>query len=422
MTISNELARQTYTGTGSNTTFAIPFQYTAESEVKVYLRDESVTPATETLQTVVTEYTLTGGTATTLPTNVEMITAPTSDEKLIVIRELPYTQTLDLQDDGKLADDAVETAFDRGVLLSQQIKELLDRSLVLPVSSPVTGLELPELDASGYLKVTGDGLGLEWAVATNGTTITDALDARITVNEGELDILESSMSTKTGDYTTTNTDNVILVDASGGDVTITLPTIASATQKKSFLIKLIDDNSYANVCTIDGNGSETIEGATTHTLTAEGSYVRIQSNGTEWKIIDVRYTDCVKSIYNSSATTTSTTLVDTGFSQSLKAGIWETEMHFNGSVRNDSASAGAMHIALTDDSDTALNGLAASYQLAPFQIAATSAHITPISSHLISEHTLSAAGSVKIRYRIDVSATTNCSIQPTTTLVSRRVG
>ena len=76
-------------------------------------------------------------------------------------------------------------------------------------------------------------------------------------------------------------DDVILVDASGGAVTITLP--AAATAKKELCIKKIDTSGF--VVTIDGSGSETIDDSTTLLLATPYDAVRIISDGTEWWIL-----------------------------------------------------------------------------------------------------------------------------------------
>src|SRR5690606_13448825 len=79
-TISNTDVRQLYTGNGSNTDFAIPFDFASTSEIKVYVRDTSVTPATETLQTISTDYTLVGGPPVT---TVRFNTAPAATDKVL---------------------------------------------------------------------------------------------------------------------------------------------------------------------------------------------------------------------------------------------------------------------------------------------------------------------------------------------------
>ena len=90
---------------------------------------------------------------------------------------------------------------------------------------------------------------------------------------------DSAITTKTGTYTVTTTDDIILVDATSGAFTITLPTAASTTAKKYHIVKI---DSTANAVTIDGNGSETIDGATTQILDGQYTSMIISSNGSNW--------------------------------------------------------------------------------------------------------------------------------------------
>ena len=90
-------------------------------------------------------------------------------------------------------------------------------------------------------------------------------------------------STKTGAYTATDRDHLILCDATSGAFTVTLPAVASNTGLV-LVIKKIDAS--GNAVTIDGNASETIDGATTLALPAQWNSARIQSNGSAWYRID----------------------------------------------------------------------------------------------------------------------------------------
>ena len=88
--------------------------------------------------------------------------------------------------------------------------------------------------------------------------------------------------TKTGNYTVTATNHTIICNATGGSFTITLPAVASH-EGRIYCIKKID--SSANTVTVDGNGSETIDDATTAVLTTQYESITIQSDGSEWWII-----------------------------------------------------------------------------------------------------------------------------------------
>lgn len=91
-----------------------------------------------------------------------------------------------------------------------------------------------------------------------------------------------SVVTKTSDFTATQSNDVILVDASSGAVTITLMG-ASDREGKTLFVKKVD--STANAVTVDGDGSETIDDSTTRVLSSQYDSVQIVSDGSEWWII-----------------------------------------------------------------------------------------------------------------------------------------
>lgn len=91
--------------------------------------------------------------------------------------------------------------------------------------------------------------------------------------------------TKTTTYTALTTDETILADVSGGAWTLTLYAAASNSGRKLKIIKT-DATSATNVLTIDGNASETINGATTYLLHSQYQSVTLQCDGSNWIIVD----------------------------------------------------------------------------------------------------------------------------------------
>ncbi len=92
----------------------------------------------------------------------------------------------------------------------------------------------------------------------------------------------TAIATKTTNYTTTNADHTLLVDATSGAVTITLVAV-SGNSGLIHVIKKID--SSANTVTIDGNSSETIDGATTQVLNGQWQSLEIHTDASAWYII-----------------------------------------------------------------------------------------------------------------------------------------
>lgn len=90
----------------------------------------------------------------------------------------------------------------------------------------------------------------------------------------------------TADLLLTVNHHTLLVDCTTGNITISLPTATSAYvngKGRIYIIKRRDNS--GNTITIDPNGTETIDGATTKTLTTQWEVIRIQSNSANWYII-----------------------------------------------------------------------------------------------------------------------------------------
>lgn len=89
----------------------------------------------------------------------------------------------------------------------------------------------------------------------------------------------NDLSTVTADYTA-SPQEIVLVDASGGAVTVTLPAPESAA---GVVVKKIDGS--ANVVTVATPGAGTIDGDTSRSISAQYVSREITSDGTNYWII-----------------------------------------------------------------------------------------------------------------------------------------
>ena len=87
--------------------------------------------------------------------------------------------------------------------------------------------------------------------------------------DGGVSLAITTVSTNT---TLDSSYGMVLVDASGGAVTITLPAVASNSGRR-YSIKKID--SSANAVTVDGNASEMIDDSTTQVLASQYDAIQI---------------------------------------------------------------------------------------------------------------------------------------------------
>lgn len=141
-------------------------------------------------------------------------------------------------------------------------------------------------DIDGHIS---DASGAHAASAISATATSPLTETDV---QGQLDEIAGllgggnlAVTSKTANYTVTTSDAIILCDSSGGAFTLTLPA-ASGNTGKVFQIKKTDSSFLA--VTIDGDGSETIDGATTTTVNTEGETLRIVCDGSNWQILERR--------------------------------------------------------------------------------------------------------------------------------------
>lgn len=91
------------------------------------------------------------------------------------------------------------------------------------------------------------------------------------------------VTTQTDTYLALVTDGVILMNCATSK-TVTLPAAATCATKIFYIKKI--DSSFAVIITIDGNAAETIDGATTTTLSTQNESITIYSDGTNWQVLD----------------------------------------------------------------------------------------------------------------------------------------
>ena len=118
------------------------------------------------------------------------------------------------------------------------------------------------------LKSTGSG----WTVLSNSV---DANPGGGGSSSGSLSV----QSQKTGNYTASASE-VVLVNlvTAGADVTVTLP---AASADAEVVVKIAGAaNGY--IVTVDGNGSETIDGSATRTMDSDNEIMHVVSDGSNW--------------------------------------------------------------------------------------------------------------------------------------------
>lgn len=166
MTLDTTINRVSYSGNDVTTGFSFPYLFFENSDLVVVLRNTS---GTETTKILTTDYTVTGAENPAGGT-VTMIVAPATGEVLVIYRDAPQTQDLDLVENDPLPAEEVERRLDKLTMLSQRLSDRLGRALILKETDTSSQQKIP-LTAdrtSKFLAFDSSGD----AIAADGTTET----------------------------------------------------------------------------------------------------------------------------------------------------------------------------------------------------------------------------------------------------------
>jgi hypothetical protein len=154
---------------------------------------------------------------------------------------------------------------------------------VLVLKNPSTGVLSIASEIIGDANVNSNSLALSVSNATNGrfNALTIASTGAATFSAS----LATPHTTKSANYTLTASDYTVGFDCASNR-TATLPD-ATTCAGRIYVIYQYNTNFGVRSVTLDGNGSQTIDGVTTYSLAffEDFSSVMIQSNGSNWIVI-----------------------------------------------------------------------------------------------------------------------------------------
>lgn len=133
MTVQTTTSRADYTGNGSTTAFTVPFYFLDNTHVVVY-RTQISTGVISTL-TLGSDYNMTGAGVSTGGT-LTMTVAPTTDQKLSILRNVPLTQLIHYVPNDPFPAATHEQALDQLTMEVQQLAEAQGRALALSANTP----------------------------------------------------------------------------------------------------------------------------------------------------------------------------------------------------------------------------------------------------------------------------------------------
>ena len=155
MTVQKDVTKNIYVGNGSTRTYPFTFECPAEHPeyIKVYLIQEDGTAQ------VTVDY--------LLDMDARQITYPSSGaalpdgKKLVIMRELPLQQQMNLVNNGPYFAEDIEQAFDENVMAMQQIAEKLNRTITMSV----------DVDGSAFINEVPFEAGKSFRIADDGKSI-----------------------------------------------------------------------------------------------------------------------------------------------------------------------------------------------------------------------------------------------------------
>lgn len=155
MTVQKDVTKNIYVGNGSTRIFPFTFECPADHPeyIKVYLmQDDGTALATSDYQLDMDARQITypsGGTA--LP----------EGKKLVIMRELPLQQMMNLVNNGPYFAEDIETALDESIMALQQIAEKLNRTITMSV----------DIDGAAFVNEVPFEAGKSFRIADDGKSI-----------------------------------------------------------------------------------------------------------------------------------------------------------------------------------------------------------------------------------------------------------
>ncbi len=195
MTVTQQASKVTYAGTGQQVEFFVPFVFYDPQDLEVL---KVTSDGSELIQVSDIDYTVYSGDQNGA---VTMMSAPLDQERLVIVRKLPFEQPVDYRANDPFPAETHERGLDRLTLLCQQLDERLSRTFALSRGS-ASDPTLPPVSAGALIgwNAAGDGLENktislpeEAIIAGSGVTISNnelsidlAQNSGLEINAGEL--------------------------------------------------------------------------------------------------------------------------------------------------------------------------------------------------------------------------------------------
>jgi len=286
VTVSTTTNKVSYSGTGSQTVFAYTFKIFADGDLDVYIRD---TNGTETLQTITTNYTVSGA-GTDSGGNVTFVTAPGSTDTVVIQRKLDLTQGTDYVANDPFPAESHEDALDRLTFITQQIQEEVDRSIKASVTNTISTTEFAvsatdrankffAFDSAGDLVVSQE-IGTfrgNWA----GSTSYAQRDIVKDTSTNNIFIVNTAHTSSGAQPLTSNANSAkydLLVDAATATTSATTATTQATAASTSATAAATSATAAANSATAAATSETNASTSETNASTSESNAATSESN------------------------------------------------------------------------------------------------------------------------------------------------
>ena len=288
MTVSSTTTKNSYSGNGSNDTFAYGFKIFDDDDITVIIRTDAT--GTETVKTKTTHYTVTnvgntnGGNVVFTGGNI-----PATGETVVLRRTSEQTQTTDYVANDPFPAATHEDALDKLTFLAQEQQEELDRAIKISRTNTMTSTEFTvgatdrankvlAFDSSGEIQVTQE-IGTfrgNWAAST-AYEVRDLVKDTSTNN---IFIVNAAHTSSGAQPLTTNANSAkydLIVDAATATTSATAAA-ASATAAASSATAAANSESAAS--TSETNAATSATNAATSETNAGNSATSAASSAT----------------------------------------------------------------------------------------------------------------------------------------------
>lgn len=173
MTVVSSNYRTDYEGNDVATGFAYDFKIQADTDLLVVLRDAD---GVETTLILNTDYTV-SGVGQISGGQVDLTTAPATDEHLTITRNPPDTQLIDIRNQSSVSRETLEEALDKRTMVSLKQQSEIDRAIKIPVTDTSISVTLPVAEDRALKTLGFDADGNVTAIdsITSGGAVSSAM-------------------------------------------------------------------------------------------------------------------------------------------------------------------------------------------------------------------------------------------------------